>query len=349
MQLIMNGTVQSRNIGYNGPVRLRTSSQGQVQSTRSLTITESSVSLDPVSTTGTLSSQLNGIEHRLRIVRRIARRKAAEQKALADSIAKRKMLNRVAEGFVEQTDAAVARPMPDFMGQARPWLRRLNLAEPARLIGSTSHSVYLTGTIRRDEQLAAPIPAPDVASLYDATFQVHESVINNTAGAIFAGRTMTRGELAGLAEQMGSTGGGEEQDGFEIDFDLVRPIIFEARDGKLRVGVRLTRIKQKGKSERKDLFEVSAVYQPVVTTGGRFFLERVGETKIDFPRSKSGIGKAGMRGAVRDSIAEAFPKVLLDQPIVIPGDVKLPALANQALSIRQIQAENGWLTVGVGR
>lgn len=349
MQLVMNATVQSQNTGYNGPVRVRTSSQGQVQSTRSLTITESGVALEPASSTGTLTSQLNAIEHRLRIVRRIARRKAAEQKSLADSIAKRKMLNRVTEGFVEQTDAAVSRPIPDLMSQARPWLRRLSLSEPARLIGSTSHSVYLTGTVRQREQLAAATPAPTVSPLYDAALQIHESLINNTAGAIFAGRTVTRAELLKLAEQAGATlRADEEQEDFEIDFDPVRPILFEARDGKLRVGIRATRFKQ-GKSNRKDVFEVSATYRPLITTEGRVLLERVGETQIDFPTSKSGFGIASKRGAVKDSIANAFPKMLLEQPITIPADAEMPALANQTVSVRQFEANDGWLTIGIGR
>ncbi|MEL6108209.1 MAG: hypothetical protein AAFU85_19460 [Planctomycetota bacterium] len=349
MQLVMNATVQSQNTGYNGPVRLRTSSQGQVQATRSLTITESGVALEPASSTGTLTSQLNAIEHRLRIVRRIARRKATEQKSLADSIAKRKMLNRVTEGFVEQTDAAVSRPVPDLMAQALPWLQRLGLSEPARLIGSTRHSVYLTSTVRQDEELAAATPAPTVSPLYDAALQVHESLINNTAGAIFAGRTVTRRELVTLAEKAGATlRPDEEQEDFEIDFDPVRPILFEARDGKLRVGIRATRFKQ-GKSNRKDVFEVSAVYQPLITSDGRIVLERVGETKIDFPTSRSGLGIASKRGAVKDSIADAFPKRLLEQPITIPADAEVPALANQTLSVRQFEANDGWLTIGIGR
>ena len=351
LQLVMNGTIQSRNIGYNGPVRLRTSSQGQVQATRLMTISESGVSLEPVAATGTLQSQVNKIEHRLKIVRRIARRKAAEQKPLTDSIAKRKMLNRVMEGFVEQTDSAVAGPMPNLMDQARPWLLRLDLEEPARLIGSTSDSVYFTGTVRRDEQLAAPTPAPEVSSRDDVTLQIHESLINNTVGAIFAGRTMTRDEIVALAPEAGGEKNAEsdeaEQD-FEIDFDMTRPILFEARDGELRVGLRVTRFKQ-GKTERKDLFEVSATYRPVLTTDGRVLLDRVGQTKIDFPRSRSGIGKAGMRGAVKKSIAEAFPKTLLEQPLAIPADTKLPALANQTYSVRQFQAQDGWLTISLGQ
>ncbi|MEO1523817.1 MAG: hypothetical protein AAFX06_00190 [Planctomycetota bacterium] len=350
MQLVMNGTVESRNTGYNGPVRLQTSSQGQVQATRSMTITESGVTLDPVSTSGTLRSQVNRIEHRLRIVRRIARRKAAEQKPLSESIAKRKMLDRVADGFAEQTDAAVSKPMPDLMAQARPWLRRLDLAEPTRLIGSTSDSVYLTGTVRRDEQLASATPPPPVSPLYDAAFQIHESLINNTAGPILGGRTMTRSELAALAQKAGNAPqAAPEEEDFELDFDPVRPIIFEARDGKLRVGIRMTRFKQ-GKTERRQTLEVTATYQPVYTTTGQVMLERVGDAKVDFPgKKKVGIREAGLRGAVKDSIAEAFPSVLLDQPILLPADFKLPALANQQLSVRQFEAREGWLTVGVGR
>ena len=201
LQVALTGSVISNNRGYNGPVKLRTSGVGEVHATRLIEVSESGVSFAPAVTSGSLSTRINAIEHPMRLVRRIARKKAAQQKPQADRIAHRKFISRVTEEFTEETDGAVSEPMPDLMAEARPYLTRLNLSEPQRTLGSTSESIYFNATFRDGNQLAAPSPPPVVSETNDATVQIHESMVANTIGAILAGRTMTRSELQQLAEK----------------------------------------------------------------------------------------------------------------------------------------------------
>lgn len=359
LQVALSGNVTSNNTGYNGPIRLKTSSYSQVNATRILSVDESGLRMEPVVVDASLSTNIDRIEHRLRLVRRIARKKAAEQKGQADSIAKRNLIARVAEGFIEETDQAASKPIPDFMKEVRPVLQRLNFREPSRTIGSTSDSVYLTAMVRQGVQLASPIPAPSVPSGYEATMQIHESVINNTIGTLLAGRTMTQSELAELAAKSGRVqpdadaesnagdGEGEKKDEFEIDFDRNRPIIFEARDGKIRIGIRGTRFAQ-GKRELKKKLEIVATYRPIKTMDGVVLLDREGDAEINFPGTKRlSTTQAGIRGSIKKGFANAFPQILMDKPWAVPATVEAPAIQGRVYRPRYFDARDGWLTLSV--
>jgi hypothetical protein len=190
--------------------------------------------------------------------------------------------------------------------------------------------------------------------MHDLTVQVHESLVNNTVGAVLADRTLTQSELRRLAERGGrgkpaasdETNEAEEPD-FEIDFDANRPIIFEPRDGRLRVGIRGTRFAQ-GARELKRPLEVVAEYRPLETESGRVVLERVGEVEINFPgRRRLSVSEAGLRGSIKQGFADAFPARLMDQPWTLPEDFAVAALRGMSLVPRYFDARDGWLSLGV--
>ena len=149
VQVSLAGIVNSRNVGYNGPVKLHTVSQGQVNATRTLHIDESGVRAEPTVTTASLNSQIVSIDHKLRLVRKIARRKAAQQKPQAERIAKEKLRQQVGSQFAEQTDEAASISAPDAMAKLRPMLSRLDLREPIRMVGSTDQDIYVDATLAR--------------------------------------------------------------------------------------------------------------------------------------------------------------------------------------------------------
>ena len=203
VQVALTGQIHSNNIGRNGPVQLRTTGSGNVLSTRIVTVNESGIYAEPVQTTATLATRINAIEHRLRLVRRIARKKAAEQKPQADQIALGKLKQQVGSQFAKETDEALARPLPNPTKQLLPWFLRLDLPTPSRRIGSTDNAVFAEAIMRREDQLASPTAAPPVPGGYEAVVQVHESLIDNTIGHMLAGRTVDEDELGELLQQGG--------------------------------------------------------------------------------------------------------------------------------------------------
>ncbi|MGB7327489.1 MAG: hypothetical protein WBD31_21615 [Rubripirellula sp.] len=372
VQVALAGCVSSQNTGYNGPVRLQTSGTGTVNVTRLLHISEAGISADNAYIQATLNTNIDAIEHRLRLVRRIARKKAAEQKPNADRIAVEKLRSQVGGQFVEQTDSATAVPPPDVLGSVRPVLKRLSLDEPTRLWGSTDQEIFIDSTFRRHDQLGSAVTRPVILAAYDAAIQLHESVVDNAMTPLLAGRTMREGDFEGLIAETGlpienqtsvadsgssvlaneddDTDDDEDQDPFEIDFAKLRPIIFEARDQTVRVGVRGTRFAQ-GKRELKQAMEITAVYESARAEDGRVLLLRKGDVDVSFPGpgKRLSVTQAGLKRTIQKKFDDVFPTVLLDKSMTVPMTSKLESLRGRVFRPELVQANDGWLTVGVGQ
>ena len=147
LNVSLAGNVVSRNRGYHKPVSLITSSYGNVLSSRTLYISEAGIAMEPTYTQATVRTEINQINHRFRFVRRIARRKAAESKPQTDRIALDKLRSKVGEQFSDETAKAGSVQIPDVMEKARPVLRRLDIPEPARMIGSTHEGQLLMALV----------------------------------------------------------------------------------------------------------------------------------------------------------------------------------------------------------
>lgn len=348
LRIDMTGHINSRNIGFNKPVRLVTSAQSNFYVTRVLNASESGVSLEPIHAQASLNSSIHSIQHRFRIVRRIAWKKALESKPRADRIAADHLRQRIEEEFATKTQEAVAFTLPDISKKILPFLMRFDFPEPPRFLSSTDTAIQLRSLVARGEQLAAPISPPSIVGSYDGAIQIHESVVNNTVGRFLAGRIVTQRELNKLTEKLGQgrvesvkkDANEDKKNPLKIEFDRYRPVIFEARDGAIRVGIRA--VFAQGK--RRPKIELSAVYRPVRTVEGFVVLHRDGDLKIDFLSKISQTIKAGMRNTVREKITNPFPEWLLDQPFQIPSDAKIKAVAGRTYRLRSILAEDGWIT-----
>ncbi len=366
LSVSLQGRFHATNRGYNGPVVLNTTGTGQVFASRNLLLNESGVTMQPAHVQVQLASSIDSIEHRLKIVRRIAKKKAAEQKPQADRIATEKLRAEVSEQFVRETSQSSSMQVGDPLAKVRPWLGRLDLVEPTRLWGSTHNAIFIQGSMRRDDQLGSLMPAPPVSGVYDIAIQIHETLIDNALTPMLAGRTVNQSQIEPLLSLTGNapasttksntsrdslaldddTEDGEEPS-FEIDFARTRPVIFEARDGVLRVGVRGTRFSQ-GRRELSRAMEITTTYTPARDSSGNFLLLRDSEVDVDFPgRGRLTIAQSAIKPAIQKSFGEVFPQVLGDQPFLVPAEAPLDAIRGKTLRPSQITANDGWLTVGV--
>lgn len=364
LQLSLNASLNSHNWGYNGPVRLRTVGTGTVNVTRLISVTSNRVSAGPVSTTANLSNRIVSIDHKLRLVRKIARRKAAEQKPAADRIALKKFREQVTQQFKSETDQASNLSIPNPADWLEPYLTRLDLDQPGFQIGSTSHEVFVDLTVARPGQVKSPTRKPSITSEHDAAVQIHETVINNLASPVLAGRKMTESELRGLADNISvhaesvpaslghATGTSTEtkpDSPFEITFHRDRPIVFESRGGKLRIGVRGTRFAQGGSVLSTEL-EIAASYIPARMLDGTWILVRNGDVEVNFPSRRGrrlSIEQTGLRASIKKKFAEVFPDSLLHRPLAIPANSPIAALASRRYRPSAIECQDGWLTVAV--
>ena len=367
LAVALRGRFASNNRGYNGPVVLTSVGRGHVSATRQITIRRSGVSMTPVFATAILSTDVTSItpKRRLfrRLIRRVAAKRVAEQKPRAERISVERLRQQVGEGFAEQTREATSIQIPDVVDRVRPYLRRLDVAEPTTHLQSTSSDVRFDATLADDDQLASPTPTPPMATGF-ATVQIHETMINNIAGPALGGRTLSRDDLRSLLDRSGlplKTAGTNEVDddegGFEIDFDPTRPVVFLARDGGLRLGIRGTRFESDGR-ELKRRLQISARYEIASSLGenGRpiEYLQKAGTEEIDFPGSRRlSASQAGLRKTIEERFEGVFPDRLLHNPIDVPqrsGSTSgLRADLPRRLFATDIAIDRGWFGVRFDR
>lgn len=366
----LDGQFSTSTKGYNGPVTLRSSGFGQVYAARQLVITEKRVFAGEPIATASLSTQINQINHPLKLVRKIASKKAAEMKPQAEAISRRKLQDRVLEGFRQQTDEEASRTFPDLDAKMRPWLRRLDLPAPTRTIGSTTDAVHVRATMRRPFGLSAPGEGPSLSMVrtatssgtypggYSAAIQVHESILNNTVMKLLAGETFTPEKLRDLTSSFGipsdkdasaetDTTDDEQTESFEVDFSGFRPVYFEARDQTLRIGLRGDRFAQ-GDRELDRRLEVSAVYRPAITEDGRMILIRDEDIDLKFPGGRRlTLSQTAIKANIEEGFDKLFPMTLLHREWTLPSTLQLPTLAGRSAKVIGIDAQDGWLTLVV--
>ncbi|WP_339886635.1 hypothetical protein [Rhodopirellula europaea] len=366
----LDGQFSTSTKGYNGPVTLRSSGFGQVYAARQFVITEKRVFAGEPIATASLSTQINQINHPLKLVRKIASKKAAEMKPQAEAISRRKLQDRVLEGFRQQTDEEASRTFPDLDAKMRPWLRRLDLPAPTRTIGSTTDAVHVRATMRRPFGLSAPGEGPSLSMVrtatssgtypggYSAAIQVHESILNNTVMKLLAGETFTPEKLRDLTSSFGipsdkdasaetDVTDDEPAESFEVDFSGFRPVYFEARDQTLRIGLRGDRFAQ-GDRELDRRLEVSAVYRPAITEDGRMILIRDEDIDLKFPGGRRlTLSQTAIKANIEEGFDKLFPMTLLHREWTLPSTLQLPALAGRSAKVIGIDAQDGWLTLVV--
>ncbi len=353
MQISLLGNLVSNSTGYNGPVRLKTVGFGDLNVTRVVGVSDSGIDMQPVSTEVQLSTEVRRIEHHMKLVRKIARKRVAQQKPLADRIALGKMRNRIAELFAERTEETTGQS-PQALTEARPILRRLSLQEPQRVWNSTDDLMSVDATFRRPDQLSTVVRPPSIDTDYDAAIQFHESVVNNALSPVLAGRTMTEAKLNELLasvdrspESDPATDDGESDPPFEIDFARLQPIVFAARDQSVRLGVRGTRFAQ-GNRELKRAMEITATYHQSKSEDGTIILVRDAEIEVDFPGDRRlTVSQAGLKPTIQTKFDSVFPMTLLDRELEVPSTAAIESLRGRVFQPVMVDATDGWMTVAL--
>jgi len=373
----LDGLFSTSARGYRKPITLDTTGTGNVYAARQLAITERRIVLGETIATADLSTQIQRINHPSKLVRRIAARKAAEQRRQAEAISREKLRSQIYRQFDQQTAEFAQQSFPDLDQTIGPWFRRLDLPALTRTIGSTSDTVYARGMLQRPVGLAAPGPPPALSSIrtasgsgvypggYLAAVQVHQSVFDNTIASVLAGETFTTKRIQQIAATLGielperalekKTESGEDSaeeneesdDDFEVDFDRLRPVFVEADGQALRIGIRGTRFRH-GDNELDTAMQVSATYRPVSSGDGTMWFVRDEEVELTFPgTSRLTFRQTAIKGNIQRGFEKSFPKELLRRSFPMPSSVAMPTLAGKVLQVSAIDLTDGWITVVV--
>lgn len=370
LRLTLAAQFSNRGTGYARPVRLQTLGYGHVTASRVLQIGNRGVAAGPVFADAAVGSELLGVDHHLRIVRRIAARRAAEQSPQANRIAAGRLRDRVAGEFAEETNQRLAdgNLLPGAL--AGDTLRRLALDPPERRWASSFDYLQLGLTVRGEHQTSTALAPPSPPGGHELVVQIQESAIDNAASQVLADRTLVDSQLAlfignllpnGGLGQIESMSAAEAANGalealtrdpLKIHFAALRPIIFEAEEGKLRIGIRGTRFEQ-GDRLLDQALEITALYQPDRLADGTAALVRDGDVRVSFPGGRARrltIQQIALRQAIEEKFQAVFPERLLDQPLEMPSEEPTRTRGTRRmLRAQQITAEQGWLTIALAQ
>jgi len=345
---------ESDNTGYNGPVRVLTTGTGVIDLARTLNIDSSGFHLSGDKTDVELNTTIDAICHKMEIVRKLAWKAARRQKPEADCIATQRLKQQVSQQFEEEASKMNLGSQSGLLAEGGTAFQRLSLATPLHAWSSSEQMLAIDSLFRADHQLGSVDPRPAIDETFDVAIQIHESAVENACSTVLAGRTLNEKKLDELLGRIGqgNEGDGDNEDAqsedepFEIVFSPLRPIVFEARDQVVRVGVRGRRF-TKGTRVLQKALEVTASYKPTKLDDGTVVLKRDGKVEVGFGGKKLSISEAGMKPVIEKSFGKVFPDVILEQAITIADDAKMESLRGMEFRPRLVRADGGWLTIAI--
>lgn len=357
LQLDLSACLSSRNRGYNRGVALTSSSSSPVLASKQLFISSDRLSSIPAVVSTQLNSTIHSIEHRSGLVRKIARKKAAQQKPLADAIAEGRMQSRIEQQFnaeVEQQASQAQSRLTELRQRPIPEIDRLGFVVPPIGINSTSSLVLAGAVFAEPYQLSAtggcPLTRPADASIVG---EIHESALCNGLAVIMAARTIRNTSLGDfvrqvngrITEELQSEIEGEE---WSITFNNNQPVRIEFDDEMIAITVRLIRM-TRGKQILKESLSITTKYIPQLV-GDRLTLTRQGEVAVTSEKVESGTIQSVMRSFVKSKFDKIFRESFVTEPLTLSKlQARLPPESNLRLDIKRVtfRIDQGWLQVAV--
>ncbi len=348
--LNLNANLTTQSQGYNRGVVIGSTSYSPVNASKQIFVNRSGISATPAIVATNLQTSINSIDHRLRIVRRIASRKAAEQKPLADAIAEGRMQNRVRSQYDQQVDQQLntARVrLASLQNEARPELERLGIPKPQLHYNSTSDAIYGNLHQAAGFQLAARVPSglarPQTADIFA---EIHQSAVVNALDIALGERTIRSADLDDYAMQLTGSVSEEIQnevagEPWSIALAAYRPVDLQLDDGQITIKLRIVRM-TRGPQSLDDSAIVTAVYKPTYSNGV-VILDRVGPVDVSFTRASRGLRVVTLRSFLKGKFDTFFKEQVVTKRL---SEMSLPAEVPH-FDVDTLLIDNGWAQVGL--
>ncbi len=341
--VVLLATVNSNNVGYNGPVQVNNSGCTSIGAIKRVWATADGLWALPASSNAQTSTTITGICANRPIVERIAWKRAGQQKCEAEAIASQHAEQRMNARMDQQITEQITQANDQYYETIRGPLVERGLFPETLQFRSTGQQLSLALVETNPWQVAvagAPPLEPDPQA--DLAVVVHETMINNFAQNAFGGMTVHEEEVRAFAIHVlghlpPELKPDEEREPWGIAFAEHQPITVSFGDGAIDITVRGRRYFQ-GDSPRPGM-QITAHYK-LVTTGQGVKAVRQGGFEIvppDGNRQLSGPETAAKR-ALQRRFDKILPKEIIPQSFVPPGNW---AKAGTLMPI-QIACRDGW-------
>jgi hypothetical protein len=357
LQLDLNACMTSQSRGYNRGVVLNTSSTSPILASKQVFVSESGIASSAPYVATQLTSTINSIEHRSRLVRRIASRKASKTKPQADAIAESRLQNKVGTQFSEQVDQQVAQLQPQFASLRNTKLpvelRRVGFQMPNIQVESTESEIQCGVVQRASFELAAPRPCPFSRPAASVVAQLHESAINNSLATIMSGRTIRNSDLGDLVKQLTGRIPKELDDEIEgeawsVTFNTTAPVRVELDDDNVRLTLRIIRATRQ-RQTLSDPLSITVTYAPSFDNR-QLKLKRVGEVTVTSDRQTRSTGGTALRAFIKKKVDDAFKDELTrDVDLQQFVATRFPRASSLGIQWNRLsyKMDEGWLQIAL--
>ncbi len=346
LQLQLNAQFSSDSQGTNRGVVVYSHGTAPVFASETITLTDSGIQLaNDVAVSAPLHTDIVGIQHRSRIVRRIASKKVAQQQPLANAIGQSKLVARIGNEFQQQIQEQMSKSTVQLKLPEWPAFRRLGLSLPSQSSWSSSDYLALLWKVQGEKQLAAPSSCPIPVEHTGVTVQLHQSAILNALDPVLSNRVIKNSELDDFVRQFSKDVPQKlveesQADPWSISMAAFNPIEVEFDDDLLKVRIRTTQLKRTTQTLDENL-TIEASYR-IVLIDNAIQLTRKGDVKFTFSEEQRGSRAAILRRFLKEKFEGVFKEQLLDEPLR-PMD-RLPPNAPKLL-IAKIQMDDGWMHI----
>lgn len=349
---MMQATAASDSVGRNGPVTIYSDAATEIRASKRLRIDADGIYAEPASSHATTHSLTRGIATRdsclSGLVRRLAWRRIGKQKACGEAIAARHAEQRVNRHYDSEAAEQAATSNRRLTREFRDPLLRQR-AFPQRLeVSSSRHAVYLNLLQATPFQIGAPGPPPELTDRYDLALRMHQSLVNNLAASLLAGKTlnddqarkMTTELLGRLPEEMAS----DDEEPWSLTFDPRHPVTVEIADRRFVVTIRGSRFTS---GERKfKAMNISAHYAIERTPAGAKLVCQ-GDLEIVPPRFNPKTGRLSaaqiaLRQILKKKLSKLFKPEIVFHGLQLPGELKKVG----KLRLAQLTTSDGWVALG---
>jgi len=352
VDLVMLARTESTNVGYNGPVRIYSQGTTDLGARKRLLISAEGIRALPSVAEAATRTKIQGVRavRGGRIVEKIAWRKVCQSKRQAEAISSQHAEERLNRRIDQQAAEMVRDANEGFHNRFRRplWERRI-LPDPLRF-STTEDAVRVVGLTAGPTQLAAPNDPPKLEKPLDLSVRVHESMINNAAATLLAGRTLSEEDfLATLGDLLGEVPErfqpDEEDEPWAIQFAPREPFTVTFADGGLTMAIHAVKF-NRGGSEHPGM-DVKATYK-IDKADGKYVLVRQGELWIFPPGFEPGKGRISTREqTLRQLLEKRFGRIL-EATLKPRGELSPKGRWEKVgkLRVAHWTSQGGWMTLG---
>lgn len=276
------------------------------------------------------------------LVKGVARSQHQQQRPAASAEIRQKVASRAKQRVDIEAEARLSKVSERLRTRVLDPMRALAL-EPALISAETTERRFtMRARLAGEDQLGSHTPRPRAPSDSLASFQIHQSAINNTFQRLeLDGKTFTLGELSRhVAARLGRAQLVEvdpAHEDVEITFAARDPVRVECGEGRLALSLSIAKL-SKGRRFWKH-FQVRAFYGPQVR-GRSVELARQGV--IHLIGRRLGLGaQITLRGIFSKTFSEKRPWKLTPERLV-----NHPKLGD--LAVTQFVIDDGWLGLALG-